>query len=282
MLGDPFMQGQLPQKLPEYYPGYKLVRMLGRGGYGEVWEAEKQDGSLVALKFLPYADSAAASREIKSIQLVRQLRHPNLTAIDKVWCCPGYLIVSMELADGSLSDLHDAYRTEFNTDVAPDHLCFLLAQAAEVLDFLQTSQHMVRGRLVGFQHCDVKPSNLLLFGESVKLCDFGLTSVLSGKMAPHRRAGTLDYSAPEVFQGKLSQWTDQYALAVTYCQLRSNQLPFRDTPATYNPGYVRSRPDLAMLPVGEQAIIRRALSPQPQDRWPNCRGMIGELEKAIV
>jgi serine/threonine protein kinase len=273
--------GQLPPKHPDYYPGYKLVRVLGRGGYGEVWEAEKTDGRLVALKFLPYADSTAASREIRSIQQVRQLHHPNLTTIEKVWCCPGYLVVAMELADGSLADLHDAYRTEFGSGVAPDHLCFLLAQAADVLDFMQICQHEVRGRKVGFQHCDVKPSNLLLFGETVKLCDFGLTSVLSAKMVPHRRAGTLDFSAPEVFNGQLSQWTDQYALAVTYCQLRGNRLPFTDTPASYNPKYVRPRPDLSMLSAAEQPIVRRALSPQPSDRWPSCRLLISELEKVL-
>jgi serine/threonine protein kinase, bacterial len=273
------MTDTLPPKRPEYYPGYKLLRVRGRGGYGEVWEAEKADGSLSALKFMPYADSNAASREIRAIQQVRQLNHPNLTTIDRVWCCPGYLVVAMELADGSVSDLHDAYQTEFGTDVAPDYLCFLLAQAAEALDYMQSPEHMVHGRTVGFQHCDIKPSNLLLFGETVKLCDFGLTSPLTATIAPHRRAGTLDYSAPEVFNGQLSQWTDQYALAVTYCQLRTSQLPFKDTPAEYTARYVRPRAELAKLPKAEQPIIRRALDSQPSARWPNSRMMIAELEK---
>jgi serine/threonine-protein kinase len=269
----------LPPKRPEYCPGYNLLRVRGRGSYGEVWEAEKEDGSLVALKFMPYADSNAASREIRSIQLVRQINHPNLTTVDKVWCCPGYLVISMELADGSLSDLHDTSRAEFGTDIAPDYLCFLLAQAAEGLDWMQAPEHNVRGLKVGFQHCDVKPSNLLLYGDTVKLCDFGLTSPLTANLAPHHRAGTLDYSAPEVFNGQLSQWTDQYALAVTYCQLRSNRVPFSDTPPGYTARYVRPNPDLRMLPKAEQPIIRRALSPRPSDRWPSCRMMIAELER---
>jgi serine/threonine protein kinase len=271
----------LPPIHPDHYPGYTLIRVRGRGGYGQVYEAEKADGTLVALKFLPYANSTAASREIRSIQLVRQLRHHHLTAIDKVWCCPNYLVIAMELADGSMADLHDAYLSEFDTGVAADYLCFLLAQAAEVLDFMQEPRHQVRGRLVGFQHCDIKPSNLLLFGETLKLCDFGLTSVLSAKIAPHRRAGSLDYSPPEVFQGNLSQWTDQYSLAVTYCLLRGSRLPFQDTPGRYDPNYVRPRPDLSMLSDAEQPIIRRALSAQPSARWPSCREMIAELEKAI-
>src|SRR5438445_671717 len=78
---------------------------------------------------------------------------------------------------------------------------------------------------VAIQHCDVKPSNFLLFGDTVKLSDFGLASSISCQLQGHRRAGTLAYTAPEVFQGRLSDWTDQFSLGVTYCELRSGRLP---------------------------------------------------------
>ena len=132
----------------------------------------------------------------------------------------------------------------------------------------------------GDSDCDVKPSNLLLVGDTVTLCDFGLASVTAGTLKPHRAAGTLDYAAPEVFQGRLSDSTDQYALAVTYCHLRGG-LPFKDTPKAFQPGYQRSEPDLSMLTASERPIVARALQPIPQDRWPTCKAFINQLQKTV-
>src|SRR5947209_5466881 len=110
----------------EPLPGYRLRHLLGRGSFGEVWEAEAPAEQAVALKFLPCDRSDTASEENRSIQMVRQLSHPNLVEIDNVWCYPGYLIVSMELADGTLHDLSEAYRAKCGTAIIPEHLCALL------------------------------------------------------------------------------------------------------------------------------------------------------------
>ena len=114
--------------------------------------------------------------------------------------------------------------------------------------------------------------------ETVKLSDFSLTTMLTGPTKDHRRAGTTAYAAPEVFQGSLTNRTDQYALAVCYCRLRG-ALPFLDTPSTFLPTYARPTPDLKMLMLAEQPAIARALSPVPEDRWPSCRHLIKELCK---
>lgn len=261
----------------EPFPGYRLSQVLGRGGYGEVWEADKDDGSRVALKFLPCTDSDATAREIRTLQALRDLVHPNLIQIHMVWCFGGYIVIDMELADGSLLDLLEAYQTEYKTPIVPEQVCLYLSQAAEALDFLNTRQHHIDGKRVAIQHCDIKPSNLLLFEDTVKLADFGLSSLTSSSVQAHRRAGTLDYMAPEVFAGRLSDRTDQYALAVTYCHLRGGRLPFTDTPATIKSAYARPEPDLTMLPENERPIIYRALAQAPSSRWPSCVEMIHEL-----
>jgi serine/threonine protein kinase, bacterial len=264
----------------EICPGYQLRRFLGRGGYGHVWEAQKVDRSAVALKFFPSGEGSAAAKEIRSIQALSHLRHPNLIVIEKVWCQAGYVVVEMKLADGNILDLLEICKAEYGTPLPPDQACYYLGQAAEGLDFLNARRHHIDGQLVAIQHCDVKPSNMLLFDDKVKLCDFGFSSTISTAVQGHRQAGTLDYTAPEVFQGRLSDWTDQYSLAVTYCQLRGGRLPFADTPKQFDGFYMRPEPDLSMLTRAEQPIIYRALSRAPQDRWPSCKQLIGQLAKA--
>ncbi len=266
----------------ECCPGYQLRRMRGRGGFGSVWEAVSESGRVVALKFLPCADNANASQEIRSIQVVRKLRHPNLIRIEQVWCHRGYVGITMELADGSLQDLLDAYQSEYTTPLPAGEVCGYLTQVAGVLDFLNGRQHLIDGKRVAIQHCDVKPTNLLLFGEKVKLSDFGLSSVTTTPVRSHRRAGTFAYAPPEVFQGRLSDWTDQYALAITYCQLRGGAMPFPDPPKTNLSSYVRPSPDLAMLDLEERLIVGRALAPVPQDRWPSCKEFMNQLAKVVA
>src|SRR3954470_9750829 len=94
------------KKGEEPYPGYRLVQFLGRGGWGEVWKAVRlADNACFALKFLTSDSQLAASQEIRALQAIRQLSHPNLVRIEQVWSCPGYLVVVMEMAEGNLLDL---------------------------------------------------------------------------------------------------------------------------------------------------------------------------------
>jgi serine/threonine protein kinase len=262
------------------FPGYRLKRFLGRGGCGEVWEAETDSGALVALKFMP-CESWASPREVKSIQNVRRLRHRHLIRIDQVWCFQQYLVVAMELAEGGLDDLYDAYQSQYGTVIGPKTLLLYMRQVATALDFLNARDHMIDGHRVGIQHGDVKPSNILLFGQTVKLSDFGLATPVTKEQIAHRKAGTLHYAAPELFQSRISMWTDQYALAVTYAQLRTGRLPFPDSPESFRSDYVRPAPDLELLPARERPVVSRALARRPEDRWQSCSTFMLELGRAM-
>jgi serine/threonine protein kinase len=87
------------------------------------------------------------------------------------------------------------------------------------------------------------------------------------------------YSAPEVFQGQVTQRSDQFSLAVTYCHLRTGKLPFAHHPDRFERGYVRPPPNLSLLDAEERPIVARALSPEPMARWPSCRAFLEPLAR---
>jgi serine/threonine-protein kinase len=265
----------------EVCQGYRLRQLRGKGSFGMVWEAAAAQGPAVAFKFLPCDDFTMTRQEMRAIARLSQLRHAHLVPIDRVWCYERFVVAAMPLADGSLLDCLEAYQSEFGTAIPREEVCQYLSQAAEAIDYMNAHTHVLDERRVGFQHCDVKPSNLLLFEETVKVADFGLATPTGAPFVAHRRAGTPDYAAPEVMHGRLSDWTDQYSLAVSYCQLRGGRLPF---PACNTlSGAVRAgprpAPDLTMLAEPERPIVARGLAVVPQERWPNCRELMKELSK---
>jgi serine/threonine-protein kinase len=266
----------------EPFPGYRLRRLLGFGSFAEVWEAEGEGDTPIALKFLPAERERATPGEIRSLQAIRQLSHPNLIRIHRVWCHLGYIVIAMERADGSLADLHDSYRSETGSGVIIEHACLLLSQAAAALDFLNTRQHCLEGKSVAIQHCDIKPSNLMLFGDTVKLADFGLAATLSGSVAACRPCGTPAYAAPEIFRGRLNRHSDQYSLAVTYCELRGGRLPFPRPPRSFAADYLPPPPDLSMLSPPERPILAQALSHTPEERWPSCGHFIDRIARLLI
>src|SRR5436309_6305774 len=97
------------------FPGLKLTQRRGRGGFAEVWEAETPDGDRIAVKFMLSRNSTSSVKEMRIIQAVQKLSHRHLLRIADVLSIPDYIVVAMELADGSLLDLLDVYQTEYGT-----------------------------------------------------------------------------------------------------------------------------------------------------------------------
>jgi serine/threonine protein kinase, bacterial len=267
----------------EPFPGLKLVQLLGRGGFAEVWEGLSSQGERLAVKFMASRNSASSVKEMRILQAIQKIAHRNVLRIYNVWSIPDYIVVSMEVADGSLFDLLDVYTTEYHTAMGPSLVIGYLRQAAAALDYLNTRQHNFDNRKVGFQHCDVKPSNLLLIGEMVKLADFGLCTPTVALQSSYGRAGTLDFAAPEVHRGNLADSSDQYSLAVTYFYLRTATLPFPAAPSDFKREYSYSRPapELGRVRRGERRVLERALDLEPTNRWPNCSTLIAALDDAV-
>ena len=262
----------------EPLPGYRLVRRLGRGGYGEVWEALAPGGFRVAFKFVSLEERAGAI-ELQALEIIRNLRHPNLLTVFGTWQSGGRLIIGMELADATLWDELAKASAKGRTGLPRRPLVRWSLDAARVIDYLNKPRHFVAGaKPVGIQHGDIKPQNILLVGQGVKVGDFGLVRLLRASVEQHIGGMTPLYAAPEVLEGRVSRWSDQYSLAVTWCQLRGGRLPFKGESVHEVRRMQREQqPDLSMLPDQERPIVARALGCDPRQRWPDCRAFVKAL-----
>src|SRR4029079_8159202 len=177
----------------------------------------------------------------------------------------------MELADKSLYDLQLEYQATGRPGIPRDLLLGFLSDAAEGLDHLIEKYNLL--------HLDVKPKNLFLIADRVKVADFGLVKHLERHSQTGVLAGiTPVYAAPETFSNKISKHSDQYSLAVVYVDLLTGQRPF--------PGknirqlalqHMTEPPDLSMLPEVDRPVIARALAKNPDDRFPSCTAFIRAL-----
>ena len=164
------------------------------------------------------------------------------------------LIVAMSLAEKSLTQRLEEVWGEGQSGMSRKELLEYFRDAAKAIDHLNFG-HQKR-------HGDVKPANMLLAGNSVQLCDFGLAQPL-GKTTG-RILCTPIYAAPEVHAGIPSETSDQYSLAVSYCELRTGLPPF-GREITESEELERAKRagtlELSGLPRRARAVMRRAMAP---------------------
>lgn len=253
-------------------PDYELVERLGKGGFGEVWKAHGPGGFAIALKFIRLGESVADT-ELRSLEVMKNIRHPNLLGMFGAWQRHNLLIIAMELADGTLLDrLQQAVR-QGEAGIPAGELLGHLRDAARGIDYLNDIQ---------VQHRDIKPPNLLLVGGGVRVGDFGLAKLMENTIGSASGSLTPAYAAPEFFRGQVTRWSDQYSLAATWCHLRVNRLPFQGSPQHIMAGHLMEAPDLSAIPAPEHAPLLRALAKTPEERWPNCREFVEAMASALA
>ncbi len=250
-------------------PDYELTALLGRGGFGEVWRATGPGGFDVAIKFVRL-EGKAGDVERRALETIKGLRHAHLLLVFGAWERDGFLIMAMELGDKSLMDRFEECHAAKQRGIPREELLGYLRDAARGLDYLAEARPGADGKMTFLQHRDVKPQNLMLIGGTVKLADFGLIRVLKHTATQASSKMTPAYAPPELFNDKLTRWSDQYSLAVSYCLLRGGRMPFGGNAAQLLYGHLEKPPDLSMLPEGERPAVARALEKEPEKRWPNC------------
>jgi serine/threonine protein kinase len=241
----------------EPIPGYQVTERLGTGGYGEVWKAEAPGGLQKAIKFIyGYLSDEKATRELKALQRIKEIRHPFLLSLERIEIVDGQLLIVTELADASLKDRFQACLDAGMAAIPRDELLAYLHDAADALDFLSEKT---------LQHLDVKPENLLLVGGRMKVADFGLLKEITDRTCSMMGGMTPVYAAPELFDGRPSATSDQYSLAIVYQEMLTAALPFPGaTAAQLAAQHLHSRPRLESLPPSDIDIIAKALAKNPQ------------------
>src|ERR1700722_1928318 len=257
----------------EPIPGYRLIERIGCGGFGEVWRAEAPGGLHKAIKFV-YGDLKSAGdnghraeQELKALSRVQTVRHPYILSLERYDIIDGQLIIVMELADRNLWDRFKECRAQGLPGIPRDELLGYMDEAAEALDLMNNQYQL--------QHLDIKPQNLFLVYQHVKVADFGLVKDLQGMQASVTGGVTPVYAAPETFDGWVSRFSDQYSLVIVYQELLTGQRPFNgNNIRQLILQHLQSPPDVSPLPKTDQPIIARGLSKKPDERFPHCRELV--------
>ncbi len=267
----------------EPIPGYKLVERLGGGGFGEVWKAEAPGGLEKAIKFVygdlhssEDSDGARACQELKALSRVKSVHHPYLLSLERFDIIDGQLIIVMELAHRTLWDRFRECRSQGLPGIPREELLVYIRETAEALDLMNIQFQL--------QHLDIKPQNLFLVFNHIKVADFGLVKDLGDMAAATVTGGvTPVYAAPETFDGWLSRFSDQYSLAIVYHELLTGHRPFAgSTMRQLVLQHLQGDPDLSSLPVGDRAAVKRALAKNPDDRFATCVEFVQALGKAVA
>ncbi len=212
---------------------------------------------------------------MKAMERIKDVRHPFVLSLERFEVVDGRLAILTELADMSLEQRAQQCRAQGLPGIPRDELLRYMADTAEALDFL-AQRHSL-------QHLDIKPANLLISGEHVKVADFGLVKELVSRTQHSMVAGmTPTYSSPEMFDDAPSPHSDQYSLAIVYQEMLTGVLPFPGrTAAQLANQHLRSQPQLAALVQADRAAVARALSKNPAERFPCCRDFVRTLIDAV-
>ncbi|HTL51803.1 MAG TPA: serine/threonine-protein kinase [Planctomycetota bacterium] len=268
---------------------YRLVRKLGAGGMGSVYEARQEVlNRPVALKILAQhiaGNPLAVAQFNREAQLVAKLDHPNIVAGIDVGFDEGVHYFAMELVPGeSLGQtLMGGKRMRL------DRTLFILREVAEGLAHAHSR---------GVIHRDIKPGNILVYRDEessadrprVKITDLGLAQTRLLTAEDRRNSGwnmgTPHYFAPEQAQGEHTQdfRVDIYALGMTFYRLLTGREPFEgmpyyairdahETATLVNPGDQAK----SALPAGATLVLRRMTAKHSRDRYESYATLIADL-----
>ncbi len=277
---------------------YRLLRLIGSGGMGEVYLAEDTRINrqlaikVVRMEATPYPDANATKETARLFQremrAITMLDHPHILPlidfgeenVNKIILT--YMVMPFR-QEGSLADwLQQRSSAEL---LSPQVVAHYIYQAADAL------QHAHDSQLI---HQDVKPSNFLIRSRAgnpgrpdLLLADFGIVKFTTATAtASQSIRGTPAYMAPEQWDGQPVPATDQYALAIMAYQLLTSRPPFQGGPGQVMRQHFMAQPQPPStlnprISPALDAVILRALEKSPQDRFPSIAVFAQAFQEAL-
>jgi serine/threonine protein kinase len=264
---------------------YEILSPLGAGGMGEVYKARdtRLDRS-VAIKVLP--EHIARREDLRQrfereARAVASLKHPHICVLHDIGSQDGTGYMVMEYMEG------ETLAARIARGALPlDQALMFAVQIADALD---------RAHRAGVTHRDVKPSNIMLTRDGVKVLDFGLAKSKS-KPGPEQETltaalttegsvlGTPQYMAPEQFEGKEADArSDIWAFGAVLYEMFTGQKAFQGKSYSSLVGAILSADPRPMsvkpfTPAALERLVRRCLAKDAEDRWQSMRDVVLELQ----
>ncbi len=270
---------------------YRMQRVLGEGGMGVVWLAQRQDaGNLVAIKFLPHAGLSPARRErfTQEIKTLAKLKHPHIAR----------LYDAGTLADGTPWFVMEYVEGLRLTDYCRQHQLTIAARLQLFRAVCLAVQYAHGNEII---HRDLKPSNILVDENGApRLLDFGIARELhslplSAKQTqPGLRFGSPDYAAPEWMRnGDVGFYTDVYSLGKILYEILAGRLPLEplhDSSLHRNPDpeppsdAARRQPETSSQSLSRtqwadlDRLCLKAMDDNPQHRYASVEALIRDID----
>ena len=276
---------------------YRLLRLLGSGGMGEVYLAEDaRIEQQVAVKVIraevtPYPDENATKEAARLFQrgarAIAKLDHPNILSLSDFG--------EETIHNNALSYIVMPYRKEGSLTM------WLRQHGTSGILSLEDVSHMVNQAADALQHAhdhgvihqDVKPANFLIRERKgnrpdLLLADFGIAKFTTATATASQSVrGSPAYMAPEQWAGQPVAATDQYALAVMTYQLLTGSPPFqgRQEQVMYLHFNAQPKPPSMLnpqIPKEVDAVIMRALAKKPEERFPSISAFANAFQQAVT
>ena len=255
---------------------YRLRRLVGRGGMGDVYEAEDTVRErIVALKLMSQTlsnDPVFRSRMQREARTAGRLQEPHVVPIHDFGEIDGQLYVDMRLIDGKdLATMLSRYGP-----LSPPRAVAIVRQIGSALDAAHAA---------GVLHRDVKPENILVSGDDFAyLVDFGIASATSDEKLTQfgTTVGTVKYMAPERFSdSEITHRADIYALACVLYECLTGSPPYTGDQISVMGAHLHQaipQPSSARpgIPAAFGGVIARGMAKDPADRYATC----GDLSAA--
>jgi hypothetical protein len=271
---EPAAEGGLPSSKAArgrdaLFPGYRFLARQRHGPLGEVWTAVSPDGRKRLLTFLSAHAGGDPAKTGAALDRLQAVVHEAVPPFARLRAADGRFVLASSPPDKTLQDRFRECWSRNLPGIPRDELVPYLAQAAVDLDDL--------ARRYDLCHLALHPDRLQLHNGQVRLGDFGLVELLARPGGQPLAQSSPRYAAPELFNGRFHEASDQYSLALIYAELLTGVHPCVSSTGQRTDLAGDGQPNLRLLSSRDAAAVGKALRRDPARRFRNCADLAQAL-----